>query len=111
MISLNGGIFLDTGDKKDRHIAYRRSVELLQNDGSLMIFPEEARNGFESLPVMPLFSGTAKMAMETNTAIVSVGIEQYDKRFINFGNELLPQDFYDYSLLAQRLRDNLATLK
>lgn len=39
-----------------------------------MIYPEGARNGSENLPVRPLFSGTAKMAMETDTPIVCVFI-------------------------------------
>ena len=112
LVYLNGCIFLDTGDKEDRHIAYLRSVELLKGGGSLMIFPEGARNGSEHLPVMPLFSGTAKMAMETGTPIVPVAIEQFDKRFvISFGNELRPADFRNSAEMTQTLRDALATLK
>ena len=112
LLYLNGSIFLETGDKDDRHIAYLRAVEVLKGGGSLMIFPEGARNGSENLPVMPLFSGTAKMAMETNVKIVPIAIEQFDKHFvINFGNELFPKDFDDNTSLTQRLRDDLATLK
>ena len=77
-----------------------------------MIYPEGARNGSENLPVRPLFSGTAKMAMETDTPIVPVAIEQYGKKFvINFGNELCPADFQSAADLTQTLRDALATLK
>lgn len=109
---LNGVIFLDTEDKTDRHIAYLRAVELLKAGGSLMIYPEGARNGSEHLPVMPLFLGTANMAMETGTHIVPVAIEQYDKRFvINFGNEISPNDFQNSNDLSDHLRDALATLK
>lgn len=112
LVYLNGSIFLETDDKEDRHIAFLRSVELLKGGGSLMIFPEGARNGSENLPVMPLFSGTAKMAIESNVKIVSIAIEQFEKRFvINFGNELFPKDFDDNTSLTHRLRDDLATLK
>ena len=112
LLDLNGSIFLETDDKEDRHIAFLRSVELLKGGGSLMIFPEGARNGSENLPVMPLFSGTAKMAIESNVKIVPIAIEQFEKRFvINFGNELFPKDFDDNTSLTQRLRDDLATLK
>lgn len=112
LVYLNGSIFLETDDKEDRHIAFLRSVELLKGGGSLMIFPEGARNGSENLPVMPLFSGTAKMAIESNVKIVPIAIEQFEKRFvINFGNELFPKDFDDNTSLTQRLRDDLATLK
>lgn len=109
---LNGVIFLDTDDKEDRRIAYLRSMELLKAGGSLMIFPEGARNGTENLPVMPLFPGTAKMALETGTPIIPVAIEQFGKRFIiNFGNQLRPRDFSNTAELTQTLRDTMATLK
>lgn len=112
LVYLNGCIFLDTGDKEDRHIAYLRSVELLKGGGSLMIFPEGARNGSENLPVMPLFSGTAKMAMETGTKIVPVAIERYDKRFaVKMGTEIRPEDFGRTDDLTQALRDAMASLK
>lgn len=112
LLYLNGCILLETRNKDDRHIAYLRSVELLNGDGSLMIFPEGARNGSENLPVMPLFSGTAKMAMETHTKIVPIAIEQFDKRFVvNKGTELQPEDFSHTDELTQALRDALATLK
>lgn len=63
MIYMNGCILLETGNKEDCHIAYQRSVKLLNRGGSLMIFPEGVRNGSENLQVMSLFSGTAKMAI------------------------------------------------
>lgn len=77
-----------------------------------MIYPEGARNGTVNLPVMELFPGTAKMAMETNTKIVPVAIEQYDRRFIiNFGKEMLPENYGSHTELTQELRDTLAALK
>lgn len=112
LLYLNGCILVELGDKVDRRIAYLRAVELLNAGGSLMIFPEGARNGMENLPVMALYQGTAKMSMETNTKIIPIAIEQYDKRFvINFGDELFPGDFYESFELTQKLRDDLATLK
>lgn len=112
LVHLNGCIFLDTGNKEDRRISYLRAVELLKAGGSLMIYPEGARNGTENLPVMGLFSGAARMAMETNTKIVPVAIEQYGEHFvINFGNELRPENFCSNAKLTENLRDALATLK
>lgn len=111
-VYLNGVLFLDTGDKEDRRIAYLRAIELLNAGGSLMIYPEGARNGSENLPVMPLFSGTANMALETNTSIIPVAIEQYDKRFvINFGSKIDTKNFQNSTELTENLRDVLATLK
>lgn len=109
---LNGCILLETSNKDDRHIAYQRAVELLKGGGSLMIFPEGARNGSENLPVMALFPGTAKMAMETGTKIVPIAIEQHDERFVvNFGTEISPEDYSNSIELTQELRDALASLK
>ena len=112
LLHLNGCIMLDTGDKADRNIAYLRAVELLKAGGSLMIYPEGARNGTENLPVMELFQGTSKMALETGVKIVPVAIEQYDKRFVvKFGAEIFPENFRNNEELTQMLRDVLATLK
>ena len=112
LLYLNGCIFLETNDKDDRHIAYLRAVELLKGGGSLMIFPEGARNGSENLPVMALFQGTANMAIKTNAKIVPVAIEQYDKRFVvNIGTEISPETHLDSVELTQVLRDELASLK
>ncbi|MGN0431099.1 MAG: lysophospholipid acyltransferase family protein [Lachnospiraceae bacterium] len=112
LLYLNGSIFLETLDKDDRHIAYLRAIELLQRGGSLMICPEGARNGTENIPVMPLFQGTAKMALETNVKIVPVAIEQYDRHFvIEFGSELFPENYRSQTELTRELRDALATLK
>ena len=112
LLHINGSVFLETLDKTDRHIAYLRAVEVLNGGGSLMIYPEGARNGTENIPVWPLFQGTAKMAMEAHVKIVPVGIEQYDKRFvIKFGQELHPEDYDCHTELTQTLRDALATLK
>lgn len=112
LLYLNGCILLELTDREDRRIAYARAVELLKAGGSLMIYPEGARNGTENLPVMGLFQGTARMAMATGTKIVPVGIEQYGDRFVvNFGNALLPSDFQTPAELTQKLRDTMATLK
>ncbi len=111
-VYLNGCIFMDTDDKEDRRISCLRAVELLKGGGSLMIFPKGARNGSENLPVMPLFSGTAKMALETDSPVIPVAIEQYDRRFvINFGHEIYPEGFCNRDELTRTLRDAMAALK
>lgn len=112
LLYLNGCILLELTDREDRRIAYARAVELLKAGGSLMIYPEGARNGTDNLPVMGLFQGTARMAMATDTKIVPTAIEQYGNRFvIRFGDALLPRDFQTPAELTQKLRDTMATLK
>lgn len=112
LLYLNGCIFLELTHKEDRHIAYLRALELLRRGGSLMIFPEGARNNSENLPVMGLFPGAAKLATETGTRVVPVAVEQYGRRFvINFGNALLPGEFPGIDSLTRAIRDALAALK
>lgn len=67
-----------------------------------------------SLPVMPLFWGTADIAIKSESTIVPVAIERYGKKyFVNIGrkidNHLLTK--MDKSILTQILRDEMATLK
>lgn len=112
LVWLNGCIFCDLPHRDDCHIAFNRSVELLRRGGSLMIFPEGARNGSENLPVMKLFYGAARMAMYTGVKIVPVAVEQYEKNFIvKFGETINPIDFEDDKELTTLLRNSLAGLK
>lgn len=112
LVWLNGCLFCDLLHRDDCHIAFKRSIELLKGGGSLMIFPEGARNGSENLPVMKLFYGAARMAMYTGVKIVPVAVEQYEKNFIvKFGETINPIDFEDDKELTTFLRNSLAGLK
>lgn len=112
LVYSNGCIFTDLPFRDDCHIAYMRAVELLKAGGSLMIFPEGARNGTENLPVMKLFPGVARMSKETNVKILPIAIEQYGKEFfINYGKEIIPSETQNEEDLTIVLRDTLASLK
>lgn len=114
ILNLNGAICLETSNKKDRHIAKERSIELLKKGGSLLIYPEGAWNITDNLPVMKLYSGAVKMALETGADIVPIAIEQYENRFfVNIGENIKMEDNIDLSItnLNLKLRDELATLK
>ena len=61
---------------------------------------------------MELYRGTASMALETNTDIVPLAIEQNENDFfVNIGEPISPQGFSSDTELTQELRDALATLK
>ena len=99
---------------QDRKIAKERAIELLKNKGNLLIFPEGAWNLSPNLPVMKLFSGTVKMALETGAEIVPIAIEQYEKRFyVNIGENIKITDRGATSVqyYNEKLRDAMATLK
>lgn len=114
ILFFNGVIFADTDYREDCHNAKELCVRLLTQGGSLMIFPEGAWNITENQVVMPLYDGTAEMAIRTGAEIIPVAIEQYDKQYyVNIGENISPIGF-DISHkheLTNLLRDSLCSLK
>ena len=111
---MNGVIPLETPDKEDRKIAYNRAIELLENGGNLLIYPEGAWNVTPNLVVMKLFNGTVRMAKETNSEIIPIAIEQYNQTFyFNIGEDYtIDKDtLKSVEELRDDLREKLATLK
>ncbi len=113
MLSLNGVICLDSKDKDDRRIAKETAIGLLQNGGSLMIFPEGAWNISVYQPVMGLFSGTADIAIQSKAQIVPVALECYGKdMYVAIGKNIeVAGAWEDKYELTSHLRDALVTLK
>lgn len=110
---LNGVIPLETTDREDRQIAYRRAIELLKKGGNLLIFPEGAWNVTPNLPVMKTFTGTVRMAQETGCEIIPLAVQQYGNIFyFNIGKNYLIADSCKKTVeaLNAELRDKLATL-
>ena len=113
-LKMNGVIPLETKNRTDRKIAYNRAIELLQNGGNLLIYPEGAWNVSPNEVVMKTFTGTVRMAKEAGVEIIPIGVEQYGKTFYfnvgeNYGidrNTSMSDDE-----LNKQLRDKLATLK
>lgn len=111
LLHFNGVICLETRNKNDRFIAKERAIELLLKGGNLLIYPEGAWNITDNLPVLKLYSGAVKMAVETGAELIPIAIEQYDNKFlVNIGENLIVEpDNIEKS--NQYLRDALATLK
>lgn len=100
--------------KQDRKIAYQRAIEVLKSNTDLLIFPEGAVNLIPNLPVMKLFPGTVKMALETGAEIVPIALERYGKQiYANVGANIKVTDRGATSIeyYNEKLRDTLATLK
>lgn len=114
LLDLNGCICCDTAYKNDRHIGKETCIRLLQQGGSLLIYPEGAWNVIENQVVMPLYSGAVEMAIRTGAEIVPIAIEQYGKNYyVNIGANI---DLTEYTLsrksqATENLRDILCTLK
>lgn len=100
--------------KQDRKIAYQRAIELLKKKNNLLIFPEGAWNLTPNLPVMKLYPGAVKMALETGAEIIPLAVEQYSNNFyVNIGENIKVTDRGATSVQCynEKLRDALATLK
>ena len=113
-LKLNGVIPLETKNKQDRKIAYNRAIELLNNGGNLLIYPEGAWNVTPNEMVMKIFTGTVRMAKETGVDIIPIAVEQYDNVFyFNVGKNYSIDKNTNLSLteLNEDLRDKLAALK
>lgn len=114
LLYLNGVIYCDTDSKTDRHIGKERCIELLQQGGSLLIFPEGAWNVTENEIVMKLFTGTAEMAIRGKAEIVPLAVEERNKTYyINIGKNIdcSRNTLEDKKYVTQRLRDEISTLR
>lgn len=114
LLDINGVIICDTGDKSDRYIGKETCVKWLNQGGNLLIFPEGAWNVTESLPVMPLYTGAAEMAIRSGADIIPLAIERYEKNYtINIGQNIPISDMAldQKHQLTETLRDAIATLK
>lgn len=108
---MNGTIFTDTAYKEDRHIGKETCVRLLEQGGSLLIYPEGAWNITENQVVQRLFTGTAEMAIRTGAKIVPIAIEQYGKQYYANVGEPIDPEGEERQTLTDHLRDVLCTLK
>ena len=104
LLYLNGVICLETRDKIDRGIAKKRSIELLEKGGNLLIYPEGAWNISPNLPVMKLYKGAVNIAVKTKADLIPIAIEQIENHFyVSIGKNIMTSDMenIDTNLLNQ----------
>ena len=125
LLWLNGAILADTDYREDCHIGKETAIRLLQQGGSLLIYPEGAWNLSENLPVQKMYEGAAEMALRTGAKIIPMAMEQYGKRYVvNTGKPLDPAAYSGYQesqhgasmkdgkrRMTCDLRDELASLR
>ena len=131
----NGVIFVDIDDHFDKKNSEKMMLKILEQKDNMMIFPEGTWNLSENQIIMDTHLGAVSIALETNSIIIPISIEQYGKRFvINIGKKYNPSiicnkytnkeysdlnnNQEDYQLKKKikleantELRDILATLK
>ena len=125
LLWLNGVILVDTDYREDCRIGKETAIRLLQQGGSLLIYPEGAWNLSENLPVQKMYEGTAEMALRTGAKIIPMAMEQYGKRYVvHTGKPIDPATYAGYKESLQNpsmkdgkhrltcdLRDELASLR
>lgn len=115
-LSLNGVIYFNEKDKKDRKLVSEKMKMHLKSGGNLMYFIEGTWNLTPNLPMLPCYWGIVDVARESNAIIIPVAAEQYGKHFkINIGQNFdvlnYTTDTEGKSEAINELRDVLATLK
>ena len=90
-LNLNGVIFVNELSKEDRFYSKKMMEKILLQNDNVMIFPEGTWNISENEIIMDTHLGAVAVSLETNSVIVPIAVEQYDKKFkINIGNNLDP---------------------
>lgn len=110
---INGLIYVNKLDTDSRKESYKKMVRVLNQNTSVLMFPEGVLNNSENLNCMPLYPGVYHLALETNKKVVPI-VSNYD-----YENQVIliaaddPMDFNGLSKKQAlvKLRDNLATLR
>lgn len=115
-LGINGVLYFNEKDKKDRINVRNEMIKILKKGGNLLYFPEGTWNLTPNLPVLPLYSGIIDIARASNAIIVPIAVEQYGKKFeINIGNNFDINSYGDNldekKQAINDLRDIFASLK
>ncbi len=104
-----GVIYIDELDKEDRINSRKMMEAVLRQKDNMLIFPEGTWNFSENELIYDLPFGCVDMALATDSVIIPICVEQYQKRFVvNIGKQFVPTDRV---ASTQELRDIMATLK
>ncbi|MBQ6284822.1 MAG: 1-acyl-sn-glycerol-3-phosphate acyltransferase [Bacilli bacterium] len=110
---LNGMIYVNKLSKESRKEAYKKMVKVLQNNSSVLLFPEGVLNNTENQNCVPLYPGVYHLSQETNVPVVPI-VANYDHN----NNAVLiaasdPIDFngYEKKEALIKLRDEIASLR
>lgn len=115
-LNLNGVVYCDEENKKDRKITTATSINVLERKMNLLIEGEGVWNITANLLTLPLFPGIIRIAHETGCDIIPIAIERYGKEYvINIGKEFSVDKYLEQGLsedeIRQLLRDEMASLK
>lgn len=110
--SLNGSVWVDRKDRRDRGTAKEKVQHLLNKGSSVVIFPEGTWNLTASKPMLPLYWGIVDIARVTGKPIVPLVLEYKDETVIaKFGEKFFVEKDADKSREINNLTEKMATIK
>lgn len=107
-----GMVFVDKTNPQNRKDAVEKMVRVLQNNTSVIVYPEGSWNNTENLLVQPLFASPWILAQRTGCKVVPVAMyQEYRKKDIWYrAGEPLELKDMDKKEALNLLRDAMATL-
>ena len=108
-----GMIYVDKINPQSRKDAVEKMVRVLENNTSVIIYPEGAWNNTENLLVQPLFASPWILAQRTGCKVVPIAMHQeYKKKDIWYrAGEPLDLAGMEKKEALDKLRDAMATMK
>ena len=112
-LTLNGTIWVDRKNKVSREKAYEKMKQFLQNQMSILLFPEATWNLSDSKPMLPIYWGGIRLSMETGKPIVPIVMEYKGTEdvYLCFGMPMYFSEYEDKQKCANAVRDAMATLR
>ena len=110
---INGFIYVDRKDNKNRKDSLVKMKRVLDNGSSVLIFPEGGFNNTENLLCQKLFASPYILAKSTGLQVVPIApLHEYGSKniYMNVGEPLNLYDYYSKEEAIEALRDTLATL-
>lgn len=110
--SLNGVVYVDRKNKKNRKKSFEKMLKLLQGGKSVMIYPEGTWNLTPSKPMLPLNWGIIDLAKQTEVPIIPLVMEFHPSCcYAKFGEPIYIEKDTDKKAGIVKLEEVMATLK
>lgn len=110
---MTGLIYVNKFDSKSRKEAYQKMLKVLNNNSSVMLFPEGVLNNSENLNCGTLYPGFYHLAIESKKQVIPiVSYYDYDNQAVYIAADN-PIDFSSFNKKDAKsmLRDRIATLR
>lgn len=112
--NLYGSIFVDRKDKEDMVASKKAMEEYLNNNQSIIMFPEGTWNLTDELLMLPMKWGIIEIAQETDAQIIPVNLDYNREKKecrVTFGEAIVPDNYRTKKEQIDELRDIMATMR